>query len=102
MRDATRILMDERDWWRRVEEGTHHALTDAAHELSDETARTVQYLALLCGALARDAGWDEDQVKVLAITVRERVAYDYGIVTDHVTALLLTGYHGLGDASDRA
>jgi hypothetical protein len=102
MQDATRLLMDERDWWRRVEEGRHHALTDAAHELSDETARTVQYLALLCGTLARDAGWGEDEVKVLATTVRERVAYDYGIVTDHVAALLLTGYHGLGDASDRA
>jgi hypothetical protein len=94
--------MDERDWWRRVEEGTHHALTDAAHELSDESARTVQYLALLCGTLARDAGWDEDEVKVLATTVRERVAYDHGIVTDHVAALLLTGYRGIGDGADRA
>ena len=52
--------------------------------------------------LAHDAGWDEDEVKVLASTVRERITYDYGIVTDHVAALLLTGYHGLGDASDRA
>jgi hypothetical protein len=102
MRDSTRILMDERDWWRRVEAGTHHALTDAAHELSDETARTMQYLALLCGALARDAGWGEDEVKVLATTVRERLAYDHGIVTDHVAALLLTGYRGIGDGADRA
>jgi hypothetical protein len=94
--------MDERDWWRRVEAGTHYALTDAAHELSDETARTMQYLALLCGTLARDAGWDEDEVKLLASTVRERITYDYGIVTDRVAALLLTGYHGIGDASDRA
>ena len=102
MRDATGLLMDEHDWWRRVEEGTHHALTDAAHELSDETARTVQNLALLCGTLARDAGWGEDEVKVLASTVRERITYDYGIVTDHVAALLLTGYRGIGDAPDRA
>jgi hypothetical protein len=85
-----------------IEEGTHHALTDAAHELSDETARTMQYLALLCGTLARDAGWDEDEVKVLATTVRECVAYDDGSGSDHVAALLLTGYHGIGDASDRA
>ena len=102
MRDATRLLMAERDWWHRVEEGIHHALTVAAHDLSDETARTVQNLALLCGTLARDAGWDEDEVKLLASTVRERITYDYGIVTDHVAALLLTGYHGIGDASDRA
>jgi hypothetical protein len=102
MRDATRILMDERDWWRRVEEGTHHALTDAGHELSDETARTMQYLALLCGTLARDAGWGEDDVKALATTVRERIADDYGIVTDHVAALLLTGYRGIGDTSAQA
>jgi hypothetical protein len=102
MQDATRILMDESDWWRRVEEGTHHALTDAAHELSDETARTMQYLALLCGALARDAGWCEGDVKALATTVRERIAYDHGIVTNHVATLLLTGYRGSGDAPDRA
>jgi hypothetical protein len=102
MRDATRILTDERDWWRRVEERTHHALTDAAHELSDEAARTMQYLALLCGTLARDAGWGEDDVEVLAATVRERVAYDYGTITDHVAVLLLTGYREIGDAPDRA
>ena len=102
MRDATGILMDEREWWRRVEDGTHHRLTDAAHELSDEAARTMQYLALLCGTLARDAGWGEDDVEVLAASVRERVAYDYGIITDHVAALLLTGYRGIRDSPDRA
>jgi antitoxin component HigA of HigAB toxin-antitoxin module len=88
--DALRFLMEAND------------LRQVDLVVSDETARTNQYLALLCGALTRDAGWDEDQVKVLAITVRERVAYDYGVVTEHVAALLLTGYHGLGDASDRA
>jgi hypothetical protein len=94
--------MSERDWWRRIAEGTHDALTDAAHELSDEAARTMQYLALLCGSLARDAGWREDDVEGLAAAVRERVAYDYGTITDHIATLLRTGYRGSPDAPDRA
>jgi hypothetical protein len=92
MPDETRRLPHERDWWRRVEEGTHGALTAAAHELPDETARALEYLALLCGTLTHDAGWGEEEAKVLAATVHERVGYDLGIITDHVTALLLTGY----------
>ncbi len=94
MQDATRTLMGERDWWRRVEEDTHHALTDAAHELSDESARTTQYLALLCGALTRDAGYSEDDVTALAASIRERVSYDYGVITDRAASLLLAGYRG--------
>lgn len=76
MTDAARILMDERDWWRRIDDEQHGALTEAVHELSDEAARTLQYLALLCGAIARDAGWDEDSAQALAASLRERVACD--------------------------
>lgn len=94
MQDATHTLMAERDWWRRVDDDLHGALTDVAHELSDEAARTLQYLALLCGALACDAAWGEDEVNALATSIRERVTYDHGIVTDRAAALLRAGYHG--------
>lgn len=98
MRDETRILMGERDWWRRIDDETHDALTDAAHELSDEAARVMQYLALLCGALAHDAEWSEEDIEVLVSTVRERIAYDYGIISNRVESLLLTGYRGSAGA----
>jgi len=95
MQDSTRRLMDEPEWWRRVGEETHHTLTDTAHELSDETARTLQLLALLCGALTHDAGWSADDVQALIATVGERLPYVPTIITDEVAALLRTGYRGL-------
>jgi hypothetical protein len=94
MQDETHRLVAELDWWRRVKEETGDTLTGAAQELSDEAARTIEYLALLCGTLARDAGWGEDDVQALAASVRERVAYDYGIITDPVAGLLLSAYRG--------
>lgn len=97
MQDATRTLMGERDWWRRVGEERHYALTDAAHELSDESARAMQLLALCCGALTHDAGWGEDDVTALVSAVRERIPYACGVITDHVESLIHAGYRGRGD-----
>ncbi len=100
VRNTAQALSEDSGWWRRAEEETHHALTEAAHELSDEAARTIEYLALLCGALARDAGLDEDNVAALATSVRERVKYDHGIITGHMAPLMRAGYHGAGAAPD--
>ena len=97
MHNETHILMGQHDWWRRVEDEIHAVLTDLAHDLSDETARTLEYLALLCGTLACDAGFDERNVKALTASIRERVAYDRGIITKHVASLVLTGYRGSTD-----
>jgi hypothetical protein len=101
VQNETQILIGQQDWWRRVEDETHDALTNLAHELSDETARTLEYLALLCGALALDAGWDESGIKALTASIGERVPYDYGIITKHVVSLVLTGYRG-GSGDHRA
>jgi len=101
MGNTAQALMGDSGWWRRAGDETHHRLTEAAHELSDEAARTIEYLALLCGVVARDAGWDEDDVAALAASVRERVRYDHGIITDHAASLLLAGYRGVGDAPDQ-
>lgn len=54
--DETHTLMGNTDWWRRVEEEAYATLTDAAHDLSDEKARILQYVALLCGVIATTAG----------------------------------------------
>jgi hypothetical protein len=95
--NETQILMGQHDWWRRVEDETHGVLTNLAHELSDETARTLEFVALLCGTLARDAGWGESDIKALTTSIRERVPYDIGIITKHVASLVLTGYRGSTD-----
>jgi len=92
MPDEARKLLRDRNWWRRVEDETHLELTGAAHEISDETARALQYLALLCGALTHDAGWGEDEVTALAATIRRRVGYNLNSITNHVALLLLTGH----------
>jgi hypothetical protein len=89
--------MGQHDWWRRVEDETHGVLTNLAHELSDETALVLEYLALLCGALVHDAGWDEHALKALTDSMRERVPYDYGLITTHVASLVLTGYRAGSD-----
>ncbi len=102
MGHAAQALMDDSGWWRRADDETHHRLTEAAHELSDEAARTIEYLALLCGVVARDAGWGEDDTAALAGSIRERVRYDHGVITDHAASLLLAGYHGDGDATEQA
>jgi hypothetical protein len=94
VKDETHILLENDGWWRRVDDEDHGKLTSAAHELSDETARMLEYLALLCGTLVHDSGWDEDAVKMLIVGIRERVCYCPDIITDPVATLLLTGYHG--------
>jgi hypothetical protein len=94
MGDETRILLCNDGWWRRFDDEDHGKLTTAAHELSDETARILEYLALLCGALVHDSGWDEDAVRMLIAGIRERVYYCPNIITDPVISLLLTGYRG--------
>jgi hypothetical protein len=100
MANETPILMGQYDWWRRVEDETHGALSNLAHELSDETARLLEYLALLCGTLAYDVGWDARTLSALTDSIREQVRYDSGLITKHVAALVLTGYRA-GD-SDQA
>jgi hypothetical protein len=94
MEDKTRILLGNDGWWRSFDDEDHGKLTSAAHELSDETARMLEYLTLLCGALAHDSGWDEDAVRILIAGIRERVYYCPDIIIDPVVSLLLNGYRG--------
>ena len=94
MEDETRILLENDGWWRRVDDEDHGTLTSTAHELSDETARILEYLALLCGTLIHDSGWDEDAVKILIAGIWKCVYYCPDIITDPVISLLLTGYRG--------
>jgi hypothetical protein len=99
MGDETRILLGDDGWWRRFDDEDHGKLTSAAHELSDETARILEYLALLCGTLVHDSGWDEDAVRMLIAGIRERVYYCPDIITGPVNSLLLTGYRGSNDVN---
>ncbi len=97
MEDETHILMGNDGWWRRVEEAVHDTLTSTAHELPDETARILEYLALLFGALAHDQGLSEDDVRRLVAAIRERVVYCPDIIIDPVVSLVLAGYRGSAD-----
>jgi hypothetical protein len=92
MREATDALLGDRQWWRLVDEATHYTLTDVAHECSDETARALQYLALLCGTLTRDAGWSEDALAALVDALNDPSVHTLPMITDQVARLMRAGY----------
>jgi hypothetical protein len=92
MRKATDAFLGDREWWRLVDEATHYSLTDVAHECSDETARALQYLALLCGTLTRDAGWSEDAVAALAGALNDPSVHTMSMITDQIARLMHAGY----------
>ncbi len=83
-------LLDERDWWRRVDDEQHGVLCDYMHELSDEGARCVEYLALLCGALAHDRGLSPQDLEGMINGLAKAVYSE--LLAEHVAPLIRAAY----------